>query len=335
MHNRPFMGERAPSWRWYALELARAGVFFMVMLLLLILMLSLPGCGLVVIPDPEPTPPPPDEEPVVICPPGMMLENGICVSIPPPPPPTTLPPPPPPPPPPSTFQWRESDDSDLCVAAVSEANADLGIAASSAAPPEFLADVEAMTREVPLVQGESEATYYARLVPACQARGLHCALYGEELAVARVKGASENYDRILNSGKPRVGMGSFRSRCFPATRSAPLEAPTGGLVTYPAPVAQVRIKVHTPAAQRADGLALMDGVALARGDNAQFPGRLFWPACGPEGSVGREDCDRALVVRWEGRGRNHKSNPWLYHAKPGTMVRACVGAICSEPVGAH
>jgi hypothetical protein len=242
--------------------------------------------------------------------------------------------------------WKESDESDLCPAARVPANPNLNQPAVVAPPPEFLSDVESITVAHPPNGTEKEAEYYARLVPYFEARGLYIALYGEELAVARRSGVSENYDRMLTNRQLRTGVGTFMSRCFPATRSAPLvapEAPGGGIVpVYPARVTRVNVKIHTPAAKRADGLTLMDGVAWSSGPNPDFPGRPNWPACGPEGETDAEKearvrCDRSLAPIWRSSkgGHAHITNKWLYHAKKGSEVQACVGNVCSLKVKAQ
>ena len=125
----------------------------------------------------------------------------------------------------------------------------------------------------------------------------------------------------------------------PVPDPTPSPDPAPGRWRYPAQVAQVRAKVHVTAAERPDGRALMDAVALACGPNEDFPTRQCWPACGPEGGEGRISCDQSLPAYWIG-GSAHRSNPWLRFAVPGETVRACVGAdatatgtdVCSAPV---
>lgn len=150
--------------------------------------------------------------------------------------------------------------------------------------------------------------------------------------------------------------GSSRCLCPPTTLPTPPPAPvdpptpppgpvvtppgpTGpGAAVYPRKVDQVRIKVHIPSSERFDRRAIMDGVALACGDNLDFQGRRCWPASGPEGTPNRDVYDRLMPAYWIG-GQPH-SNPWLRFAAPGESVRACVGAsattsgldVCSEPV---
>jgi hypothetical protein len=225
--------------------------------------------------------------------------------------------------PPSTgVAWKETEQGgpDLC-----------GVATSR-----HLEAVRAAQIAVPLIPGEDEGAYYTRLCNAAlRPKGLDCAFYGEELAVAETAALSENYDLILASGGTRAAF--YASTCTPATRSAPIPASIpapppdppagGGAATWPKRVDQVRAKVHVPASQRGDGRAVIDAVALTC-DAACAP-RTCCPACGPEGSPGREECDRSLPVLWEG-GQEHPSNPWLRFLPAGQRARVCVGAACSE-----
>jgi hypothetical protein len=114
---------------------------------------------------------------------------------------------------------------------------------------------------------------------------------------------------------------------FPPPPSPPvIEPPTVQLpegAGYPRKVQLVRAKIHVPGSDRPDGNAIVDAVALACGDNPDFPTRTCWPACGPEHSPLREMCDRALPMFWVG-GLPHPSNPWLHRAAPGESVRVCV-----------
>jgi len=215
------------------------------------------------------------------------------------------------------IQWKLTDASDVCLLAQVEGNPNLGIPPTAAPAPQFIFDVEAVTAAHPPLPGDTEATWYSRLAPFFWERGLDVALYGEELAVSKDGRTSENYDRLLSNGDPRTGPKTFRSRCFPATLSEVLP-----LRPYPTTVDSIRIKKFGE---------WLDGVALHRNfppDPNFPPDRAFVPTCGPEGP-GREECDKALPVRWEGNGRVNVTNPWLF--KPsGGRVRACVGSVCSD-----
>jgi len=247
--------------------------------------------------------------------------------------PTPAPTPTPEPTPGTSVQWKETDDADRCQALVSE----------------HLGAVRAAQVKVPLVAGEKEHDYYPRVCnEALRPAGFDCAFYSEELAVASFTDKSENFDLILANGQPRLAF--YASTCSPATRSEAIAGAPGPQPTptpapspppassYPRKVEQVRAKIHVPAAERPNGLAIADAVALACGQNEDFPGRQCWPACGPEGP-GREECDRGLPVFWAG-GQEHPTNPWLRKVAVGASVRACVGSsatlggldICSESV---
>ncbi len=82
--------------------------------------------------------------------------------------------------------------------------------------------------------GETETQFYARMSPGLWERGLGTAIYGEELAVQQGQGFSENFDRVLSSGQPRWGFGSYRSTCKPASYSQKI-APAPGPVPTPTP----------------------------------------------------------------------------------------------------
>jgi len=236
----------------------------------------------------------------------------------PPPPPTceTDPTLCPPPPDDTAVKWKQTTNDDDCVVRVSR----------------FTPQVRAAQIRVPLKPGEDETTYYTRLCnsalrnPPADAVGppFDCAMYGEELAVAQSSGFSENYDLIFGNGNSRPA--AYASTCTPATRSEAIPKGTPGL-TYPRPVNQVRAKVHVPAAQRPDGRAVLDGVALTC--EAACAPRQCCPACGPEGTPGREACDRALGPTWTG-GEEHPTNPWLRFVRPGQRARVCVESVCSE-----
>jgi hypothetical protein len=216
------------------------------------------------------------------------------------------------PPPPTSVTWHNddpanpNDDSD-CVVRV----------------PAYTDSVRAAQVSVPLIPGEKEAQYYPRLCNAALRPGFDCAMYGEELAVAQNSGFSENYDLIFGNGNSRPA--AYASTCQPATRTEAFG--TTPTISYPRPVAQVRAKVHVPAAQRPDGRAVLDGVALTC-ELACSP-RSCCPACGPEGTPGREECDRGLNPVWQG-GEEHPTNPWLRFARPGVRAKVCVDAICSD-----
>lgn len=262
--------------------------------------------------EPPPPPPPPPE-------PTCETDPTLC---PPPPPPDptcetdpSLCPPPPPPPTPGSVVWNETSTND--VECRPEA-------------PRHLAVVRAAQKRVPLVPGEGEARYHPRVCADLRAHELDCAWYGEELAVAAEEGFSENYDLILANGNAREA--AYMSTCRPATRSAPLESPEE--FSWPQEPKVIRAKVHVPSTQRGDGRAVIDAVALACGPFCPAP-RQCCPACGPEGTEGRKECDRAFAVYWEG-GEEHPSNPWLRFARPGVRVRACLySQLCSDWVTAN
>ena len=231
---------------------------------------------------------------------------------------------------PTPVEWKETDDSDRCQPEISE----------------HLGAVRAAQVKVPLIAGEKEHDYYPRVCEeALRPAGFDCAFYSEELAVASFSDKSENFDLILANGKPRLAF--YASTCRPATRSEtigdtpgpePMPTPPPSS-SYPRKVEQVRAKIHVPAAERSDGLAIADAVALACGQNVDFPGRQCWPACGSESNPEREQCDRDLPVFWAG-GQAHPTNPWLRKVAVGQSVRACVAAtatlggsdVCSDPV---
>jgi hypothetical protein len=81
--------------------------------------------------------------------------------------------------------------------------------------------------------GESLRAFYTRLSPGLWFRGFGTAFYGEELAVQKGEGYSENFDRVLSSGQPRWGEGSYRSTCRPASLSEPM---TPGPTPTPTPL---------------------------------------------------------------------------------------------------
>jgi hypothetical protein len=231
-----------------------------------------------------------------------------------------------PPPPSSGVKWNESEAPGSAREVCGKAT------------PKHLAAVLATLKGEPPTTTESEATFYARICPRVRAAlpGCDCAMYAEELAVACDSSRSENYDVLawgseIQANRLRTGEGTYQTTCAPASRSADIgdvaAPPPSG--SYPRPVFQVRAKVHVPAAQRPDGRAVLDAVALSCGENPDFPGRQCWPSCGPEGSAGREECDRALAVKWEG-GDEHPSNPWLRLVRPGQRARVCVGVPCSD-----
>lgn len=97
--------------------------------------------------------------------------------------------------------------------------------------------------------GENEIQFYARLSPGLWARGYSTAIYGEELAVQNDEGFSENFDRVLSSGEPRWGFGSYRSTCKPASlsqRIGPTPTPTPTSTPTPDP-SPTPIPTPTPA----------------------------------------------------------------------------------------
>lgn len=312
------------------------------------------SCGGIRPPNPTPTPTPtPTPVPTPIPPPGPVcdpaagqhcgcwhwpptsltwvyaccvpwLPEGV-VSVPdpaqcpvePPPPPTCETDPRLCPPPPTSVTWHHddpdnpSDDSD-CVVRV----------------PAYTDSVRAAQVRVPLIPGENEHTYYPRLCNAGLRPVFDCALYGEELAVAQNSGFSENYDLIFGNGNSRPA--AYASTCNPATRTEAIR--TTPPTSYPRPVAQVRAKVHLSAAERpgagiCPGSAILDGVALTC-ELACAP-RSCCPACGPEGTPGREQCDRGLNPVWQG-GEVHPTNPWLRCARPGVSAKVCVDQTDAE-----
>lgn len=279
--------------------------------------------------EPPPNPDPPDEpEPEPVCavgqtcgcwhrPPTKPWEKLADCPVP--------DPEPEPDPEPQSGDWKDSDGTEECVALNAGGKYLLEVQGAL----QRALDAQAITD--PWVKGE-EALYTA-LVPFLKQHGLQAALLTEELAVQRGEGFSENYDTLRSNGRLILsGAGLYKSTCKPALRTKALAeaAPPGDPNRWPKPISEVRIKVHVPAANRSDGRAVIDGVALHCGtSDSAFPGRNCYPACGPEDFAGREQCDRNNPPDWSG-GDEHPSNPWLRFARPGTSVVACIrGITCS------
>lgn len=278
--------------------------------------LTLSACGGNIPPIPWPVPSP------TPCPPGEHSETffGVPVCVPnpipeptpePTPTPTPTPEPTPEPtptptPPSDDNYWKETDDNDKCVRVGED-----GL---------YRVDVELALDQAGLSwpTGLREAQVYAKMAPYLQTMGYQTALYGEELAVSNQKSFSENYDLVLATGARRTGSSTYRSTCRPATRSAILDTGTIPIPESPYPyrVDKITIKWHNG---WADGTALHCGTP-----NASFPGRQCWPACGPDGP-GRVECDKSLNPYWEGPGKNHPTNPWMF--RPTASCRVCTRTI--------
>ena len=303
--------------------------------LLLSLLLMLGSCGPIVIP-PFPQPTPPIVEPT---PTPTPLPTPV-----PTPEPTPVPTPPPEPEPtPSPVplpevNWNDSTSADNCPEG--------GVGEHREVVEGVLTDlVESGVVSFPFVG--KEADLYNLMVAGLGEEGLASALYGEELAVASGNSRSENYDLLLSSKERRIGPSTFRSTCFPATRSESLGAsPTPG-PTPPSspgdfwsdrpkhPCVEVRIKLFVPSSQRPDGRAVIDGVALFQcGGRPECGGRARFPVCGLEGDPLTFECSVANPPTWKG-GDEHPTNPWLRFARPGTRVKATYKGVESNEVVAR
>jgi hypothetical protein len=233
---------------------------------------------------------------------------------------------PPPPPPAGAAAWKESDDADRCP----QGDIDGRYRESVDGARKQAQDAGAI--RFPWTAGEK--ALYLALVPFLEQWGLDAAMYGEELAVQRGEGFSENYDLLISDGGLRYGAGSFRSTCRPATRSEVLVPSVGPILPALGRVDVIRIKLaNNP--DFADATALRE---CAPGEPACTYGgitRRFIPTCGTEDVPAEERiaCSDALAVssglRWEGGGRPHPSNPWLWRHE-GRRVRACAGTVCSD-----
>jgi len=72
----------------------------------------------------------------------------------------------------------------------------------------------------------SEGAFTVGVIKNLDKRGLCGGIYGEELAVARTAGYSENYDIVDSRNFIRRGISTYRSTCSPAAFTTP-QAPAG------------------------------------------------------------------------------------------------------------
>lgn len=275
-------------------------------------------------PDPDPEPEPePDPSPVCkvgeTCgcwhrpPPGPWVKFPDCPTPDPDPLPEPLPEP----------EWRTANGTEECPRG---AQGKYRLEVQQAARAAF----DEGTIVSPWTKGEK--ALYNALIPYLIPHRLKGAFFYEEFAVQRGEGFSENYDLLRADGSLMLsGDGLYKSTCTPALRTE--ELPVKSTAWPQLPVSTVRIKVHVPATARPDGRAVLDGVALHCGAKVpEFGDRLCYPAGGPEGTKERDAIDRGLLKpTWFG-GEEHPSNPWLYFARPGATVTACVLGVCSDPV---
>ncbi len=108
---------------------------------------------------------------------------------------------------PIIFTWIQSGSDDGCRRIAPDGNYHLEI------------DSALVRSTIRFPWAGSEKYMYSILAPIIRADGFDVAMYGEELAIQKAEGYSENYDLFTSEGNQRLGSGAYRSTCQPAIRS--------------------------------------------------------------------------------------------------------------------